>query len=120
MNDPMTAFLPDNLSDCDGDANSDKRSRERTPVVADVFVTPLDDEMEPLRNPFRGRTKDISTSGASFFHATPFHSKFVLLTITMASTDHLNLLFRVVRTNEVRAGLYFTAGIFEKRLHHTH
>ena len=94
-----------------------KDLRERVAVTTSIFITPLDDDMKPLRNPIRGRTRDLLTTGVSFVHATPFDSKFVVLSIGMPGGEEVELLFRVVRSESNFEGCrFFTAGEFVKRL----
>jgi hypothetical protein len=116
MSDHQHASPLDDQIDDDCGAGGEKRSRERTLVTRDISITPLDDDLKPVKKTFRGQTKDISTTGVSFIHATPCDSKFVVVTIPKINEVDVELLFRVIRTEELDGSRYFTAGTFVTRL----
>ncbi len=95
--------------------DADQRDWQRKPISTDIFIVPLDDELAGCGKLFRGKTKDVSTNGLSFFHATPLHSRFVSATISMPS-GAVNLLVDVARTTAISDSLFLSAGALIRRL----
>jgi hypothetical protein len=96
----------------------ERRVRERHRVPLPVIAIPVTEDCEPLSDPFRTFTRDVSTGGVGLLHTRPVTSSHLALEIGMrdGSGAGLQVLVRVLRCRRINDHLFDIGGEFVTRL----
>ena len=65
----------------------DRRSNIRIPQCLVLHIQPLSATLEPVGEPFKATTRDISFGGIGFLHQTPFPSEYIKIRPTEHSAS---------------------------------
>jgi hypothetical protein len=117
-------FLQSAICDDTGSKNRERRAHLRHAVSMSVRVVPLDDNKQPVAEPFcammrdmciagsfEALTRDISAGGVSMYHTHPVQEKFLELELTSPEGERLKLILEVLRCRKT-GPLYEIAGRF--------
>jgi hypothetical protein len=75
----------------------EKRSAHRFPLATAVPVMPIDDRLRPVGRPFMALTRNISTCGIALVHTRPVTTKYLVVELTSAADERLQVLLEVLR-----------------------
>jgi hypothetical protein len=93
----------------------DRRAVRRYPLFTAATVLPLDSQLQPVGDPFKAVTRDISTRSIAMVHARWFNAPMFAVQIPTSAEGHENFLAEMVRCENV--GRYYqTVGILKRRL----
>jgi hypothetical protein len=97
----------------------EKRSKPRRQVTAPLIVQPLNEKSQPLGEPFRALTRDISTEGIGFLHTRKVDAPLAALEIENPQApdqSKMQILVEVRRCNAIHATLFEIGCRFVMRL----
>jgi PilZ domain len=96
----------------------ERRARERHRVPLPVIAVPVSEDCEPMGEPFRTFTRDVSTGGVGLLHTRPLTATHLALEIGTrdGSGTALQVLVRVLRCRRINDHLYDIGGEFVTRL----
>lgn len=96
----------------------ERRVRERHRVPLPVIAVPVTEDCEPVGEPFRTFTRDVSTGGVGLLHTRPVTSSHLALEIGLrdGSGAPLQVLVRVLRCRRINDHLFDIGGEFVTRL----
>ncbi len=86
----------------------ERRGRERLEVTMPIWVTPLNDELEPLGTRCKGITRDVSLTGAGLAVSRSVRSNFVLLEFVSSPNETFGIISKLTYCR--RDGGFFRAG----------
>jgi hypothetical protein len=86
-------------SSCIGDESpsAEKRTARRFPFTVAVPVMPVDSSLRPVGEPFMAMTRNISTGGIALIHTRPITARHLVVELTNAAGERLQLWVRVLR-----------------------
>jgi hypothetical protein len=95
---------------------NEKRRHQRFHPIATIRAMPIDDEYNPLGNPFEATVKDISAGGIAFFHTRTILQTFLAIEILTAEEDRgIQMILQVLRC-EPLGRFYVISGKFVARI----
>jgi hypothetical protein len=80
------------------DANDERRTDKRKPVVLDVIAVPLDAQRQPAGEPFLALTRNISHGGISILHTEKVSAPYLLLRLETQRHQTIQAVIQVVRS----------------------
>jgi hypothetical protein len=89
----------------------ERRQAERHRVVVPIALVPVDDELNPVDEGFRGITRDLSATGVSFLHLRDVGAAHLIAQFVASKVGVVKVQLEVVRT-EFLDPLYVTAAQF--------
>jgi hypothetical protein len=97
----------------------EKRSKPRIQVTVPLIVLPLNEATEPIGEPFRALSRDISTDGIGFLHTRRIEARLAAIEIEnpqAASDSKMQVLVEICRCHPIHSTLYEIGGKFVMRL----
>jgi hypothetical protein len=80
------------------DLDDERRVEKRKPVVLEVIAVPLDEQRQPIGEPFLALTRNISSGGIAILHTEKVSAPYLLLRIETPRHQAIQTVVQVVRT----------------------
>ncbi len=96
-----------------GTAAADRRAHPRRPLTLVVAAVPLNEAHQPVGEPIRLLTRDISLDGIAVIHTERIEHRFLSLSLPLGDTGMRQLVMEVFRSEPLgETGLFDIAGRF--------
>ena len=92
----------------------DRRREKRHAMMVPVLAVPVDDQNQPLGDPFQAITRDLCATSVGLIHADPIEHDRLAIAMTIADTN-VNLVISMTRKTPM-GPFYGSAGKFVERL----
>jgi hypothetical protein len=89
------------LSELEEHDPTGKRESQRFQMTTLVPAVLIDEQLEPLGEPFMVMTRNISTSGIALVHTAPINHGRVAIELTGASGERIQLALQILRCREL-------------------
>lgn len=92
----------------------ERRREERHPMMVPVLAVGVDENNQPLGEPFDAITRDVATTSIGLFHAEPILHERLAIHMTLANTD-VDLVI-TMKWKSPMGPFYGSAGVYVEKL----
>jgi hypothetical protein len=92
----------------------ERRREDRHPMMVPVLAVAVDENNQPLGDPFEAITRDVAATSIGLFHAEPIKHDRLAIHMTLANTD-VDLVIRLMWRRPM-GPFYGSAGVYLEKL----